>query len=370
MEINADQTETMKTIQKILLTIITISAFSGLAIYGQSGKKDDCPDKITKVKSKSLRKVAPKDAKPAPYQKIYAFNYSPEIKRRDDFTEKSLEVNSKVLIQLCVLSGKIKVNGWNRNEVRVFVEKGSPVGFKVRQKAKQSEKPSWVDVLGYDFETQRGTKCLSGEDIELDVPFNAEVKIDGQESEISVDSVRKATLHTHGGGVFVDNVKNGVEAKTYQGNVSVRRSNGQIFLSTTSGNIVAFKTDVNEIGDDFTVKSQSGTITLQSVDQRELEVKSISGSINYLGELNGGGQYTFHTSNGSITLGLPKNSSFQATVDSGAGRFDSDIQLKNLNVNEKGGFQRITGTAGNGDAVLYLTTYSGSIRIQKIDPQQ
>ncbi|NNE99238.1 MAG: DUF4097 family beta strand repeat protein [Pyrinomonadaceae bacterium] len=363
----------MKTTYKIILLMICISLFSCTAVFGQSRKTEDCncKEKEKKAKVKTSKKVKPKVLTVTTSLKKRGFGSNRVFKRGNDFTEKSIDVNSKVLVQLCVLRGKVKINGWKRKEVRAFIGNGGSLGFKVRQKAQESGKPTWVDVLGYDLKDRsgsRGNKCLSGDVIELDVPVNTEVKIEGQESEISVDSIRRAYVHNHGGSIFVDNVKDGVDARTHQGDVSLRRSNGRIYVSTTSGNVVAFKTDVNEIGDYFKAKSQSGAITLQSVEQRELEVRSTSGTINYLGKLNSGGQYTFYTSNGSITLGIPKNSSFQATVSSSAGKFDSDIQLKDVDIDEKGGFQRITGRAGTGDSVLYLTTYNGSIRIRKIDP--
>src|SRR5438128_9018948 len=42
-----------------------------------------------------------------------------------DTSEKSIKVDSNVNLSLCVTQGTIKVNGWNRSEVRVFVQDGS-----------------------------------------------------------------------------------------------------------------------------------------------------------------------------------------------------------------------------------------------------
>src|SRR5687767_11620692 len=65
-------------------------------------------------------------------------------------SEKSLAVSDKVNISLCVRAGEIKVNGWNRNEIRAFANKGSGIGFSVLEKGKTDKKPVWVKVLGYD----------------------------------------------------------------------------------------------------------------------------------------------------------------------------------------------------------------------------
>src|SRR5215203_5298967 len=47
----------------------------------------------------------------------------------DTPAEKSIATDAKVNISLCVSEGKIKINGWDRNEVRAFVNEGSEVGF-------------------------------------------------------------------------------------------------------------------------------------------------------------------------------------------------------------------------------------------------
>ena len=78
---------------------------------------------------------------------VYNFNY--------DTSEKAIVVDPKVNISLCVQGGNIKVNGWDRNEVRVFVNQGSPIGFKVLQKNRQTEKPVWVMVVGFDPKKKR-----------------------------------------------------------------------------------------------------------------------------------------------------------------------------------------------------------------------
>src|SRR5258708_22689376 len=39
--------------------------------------------------------------------------------------EKSIAVDPRVNITLCVSQGDVKINGWSRNEVRVFIKNGS-----------------------------------------------------------------------------------------------------------------------------------------------------------------------------------------------------------------------------------------------------
>ena len=70
------------------------------------------------------------------------------LNEADTPAEKSIAVNSNVVINLCVSQGTIKINGWDRNEVRAYVSGGSQLGFQVLKKA--SDKPAWIKILGFD----------------------------------------------------------------------------------------------------------------------------------------------------------------------------------------------------------------------------
>ncbi len=286
----------------------------------------------------------------------------------DATAEKSIAVDAKVNISLSVCEGKLKVNGWERNEIRAFVGGASQVGFKVLQKSGQNETPVWVEVLGFDPMKNKETsadECLSGEEIELDVPRGAIVNVKGSESETTIDSVRKATVIIDGGDIFLNNIAQGIEARTFEGDVTVENSSGAMTLTSTTGNIVAFDVDASEIGDVFKAKTSSGAVTLQKIGHRQTEANSNSGSIRFTGEIQSGGQYNLGTQNGSILLSIPEKSSFKLNASYGFGVFNPEIPLQNLVKNPTPRAQNLSAQAGSGDATLNLKTVSGEIRIRK-----
>ncbi len=283
--------------------------------------------------------------------------------------EKSVAVDAKVNISLCVTEGKVKVNGWDRNELRAYVSSGgSQVGFKILQKNRQSEKPVWVMVVGFDPSETNETEsdeCLSGEEIELDVPRGATVNIKSRESETRIESVAKARVENVGGDICLNDISNGIEAATYEGDVTVSQSSGAIALSSASGNIIAYGVSPSEIGDVFKAKTINGAITLQEIEHRQIDVSSNSGSIKFSGEFLNGGQYSFGTANGAIMLLIPEKSSCKITAFFGFGQFDSAIPLQNEKRSPVSGAQNLTGQLGAGEATLNLKTYSGRIIIRK-----
>ncbi|CAN5581841.1 hypothetical protein BH10ACI1_BH10ACI1_28410 [soil metagenome] len=283
--------------------------------------------------------------------------------------EKSVAVDAKVNISLCVTKGKVKVHGWDRNEIRAFVSSGgSQVGFKILQKSKQTDKPVWVMILGFDPSQsvdREADECLSGDEIELDVPRGATVNIKSRESETMIESVGKVRVENIGGDIFLKDIAQGIEAATYQGDVTVSRSSGAMNVSSASGNIVAFDLSPSEIGDVFKAKTINGAITLQEIEHRQIEVSSNSGSIKFTGDFLNGGQYNFGTANGAIMLALSEKSSCKITAFFGFGQFASEIPLKDKQQSPASGAQNLTAQIGNGEATLNLKTFSGSIIIRK-----
>ena len=286
----------------------------------------------------------------------------------ETFAEKSIRVDAKVNISLCVAEGRLKITGWERNEIRAFVGSngGSDVGFKVLQKNKQNN-AVWVMVVNSDAPSEGRNReaCLSGDEIELDVPRGATVNVKGRSSETTIEMVRKVDVKNVGGDISLNNIEQGINAATYEGDVTVENSGGAIALETANGNIVALDVAPSEIGDIFKAKTISGAVTLQNIEHRQTEISSNSGSIKFIGEFQIGGQYNFSTQNGSIQLAIPEKSSCKISASYGYGKFSSDIKLNIITINNSSRAQSIVASLGSSDANVNLTTYSGAIRIRK-----
>jgi hypothetical protein len=288
--------------------------------------------------------------------------------------ERSITVDPKVNISLCVLTGTVKISGSDRNEVRVFIRDGSNISFNVRGKNEQSGKPELLSLAGAAPDKVKNkekknhppiSECLWGEEIEIDVPTGAFVTVKGQQANIALDSVRKVLVRNAGGNIALSNVMEGIDASTYEGGVTVRESRGAMNLESSTGNIIAFGLDPGEIGDVVRAKTSSGNIFLQLIGHRQIEANSVSGAIIFSGKLLSGGLYSFSTSNGILTLTVPANSSAKVSASYGFGQFNSDVPLKDLNQTSAGRIKSLNATMGEGDALLKLTTTSGSIRIKK-----
>ena len=286
--------------------------------------------------------------------------------KKGDF-ERSIAVEPNVNVGICVTEGNVKINGWDRSEVRVFVKNGSVVGFNTLQSNRQSGKPVWISLITApaELKSSQAGECISGSEVEIDVPRTASVVFKGEATKTTIDSIRKATVKTVGGDIYIRNIAEGVDARTYEGDVSVENSSGAMYLDSANGSIIAFDVSPSDIGDIFKAKNNSGSIVLSGLEYRQTEVYSISGAVAFNGEFLTGGLYNFGTSNGSIALTIPQTSSCKIVATYGFGGFTSEMPFTVITENKTPRTQKIVGTMGNGDATLNLTTSSGVIRLKK-----
>lgn len=288
------------------------------------------------------------------------------VSRMSGVTEKAIAVDSSVNIKIpCILQARVTINGWQRDEVRVFVKNGSGVNFKVHEKDPKSGKPVWV-VIARQIQGRSSTpesECISGERIDIEVPLKASVSMMGRETELRIDSIRKVDIKNIDGGVSIRNISGGIAASTYEGDVTVENSSGQISLDTSTGNILAYEVKPGQVGELFKAKTNNGTITLQKVDHRQIEAFSITGSLVFDGKFLAGGLYGFKTQNGSIKLALPQESSCRVSAWYGYGTIDSEIPMKIETETDSPAGKRIIAKIGDGQATVNLFTSNGQIVI-------
>ena len=279
--------------------------------------------------------------------------------------EKVIAADAGVSVKLPCVAGEVSVNGRDKNEVRVFVDGGNDFELKVQERA-ESGLPAWLVVAAKQTTPGHG-QCLSGR-IDIDAPMGAFIDVTGRRAEVTVDSVKKAKITNLEGNITLRKITGGLVAATYQGDLTVEDSSGDIALESTTGNVLAFQVRPGNPGDLFRVKTTNGAISLQNVEHRQIDAGSISGSLLFDGKLLNGGMYRFKTSNGSLRLTLPADSSFQLSASYGFGKFGSELPLKTLTENVTETAKIFNAQAGSGEATVSLTTNSGDISIRKQKP--
>ncbi|MBK9164090.1 MAG: DUF4097 family beta strand repeat protein [Acidobacteria bacterium] len=287
-------------------------------------------------------------------------------------TELRVDAEQSVNLKFCISEGELKVNGWDRNEVRILVRSGRKFGIRVLERAPASGNATWIWATPTAIEgqtaAQRG-ECLSGDSVEMDVPHGATLNFHGRSATTSVDSVRKVSLKIVEGNISLRNITGGISASALQGDLIVTNSSGSLSLDSTTGNIIVYGLEPIESSDLLKVKTNSGSIMLQRVGHRQIEANSITGSLQFEGGFLAGGIYNFKTSNGTLRMLVPENGNCTVSAAYGFGSFNAAIPVETITENITPGGKNVVAKIGTGEACnVTLTTSSGRIQIVRLEP--
>ncbi|HYH85768.1 MAG TPA: DUF4097 family beta strand repeat-containing protein [Pyrinomonadaceae bacterium] len=231
-----------------------------------------------------------------------------EASKEDFALERRANADASVVVSTCIETGEVVVRGWDRGEVRARTDEAGSL----RLLTPNVQPAPRVEVLvdaGKDVELDSGD-CGSAGRIELMVPRGATVNIKLRSGHVEVADVGNARVEVLSGDVNVRRVSKSVEVSVLSGDISLADSSGQARLSTMSGSIEARNVRTVARGDDFEAKSTSGDVMLEGVAHAQVSGSTVSGDVTFEGGLARGGVYEFKTHSGDVVLELPANSSF------------------------------------------------------------
>jgi hypothetical protein len=228
--------------------------------------------------------------------------------------ERKLAVDPQVSVSVCISSGNIKVNGWDRNEVRAYSLEAGDIQLNRKDDGAGPARKVSLRVVDKDSENKDGDPCDAYSELELNVPRGASVQLQTRDSDIDVSDVAAVYANTQNGDVNIEKAGRIVEAGTIGGGISLRESRGRIALHSAGGSIDASDVKPAEATDTFEARSLGGDITLAGITHAQQTANTLNGGLWMSGPLTSGGRYNFRTMSGDMTLSLPENSSFQLSA--------------------------------------------------------
>jgi hypothetical protein len=293
-------------------------------------------------------------------------------KADDQNVERTTAADPKVVLSVCLGTGNVTIRGWDRNEVHARMTDGIQIEFQPSAMG-NSGAPKEISLGIMSDRRRSGNRCLPFGSLELDVPREATVKVEAGDAEISSSGVAKLNIDTQNGAITVANATRAVDVNTLGGEIVVRNSQGTIKVHSVGGAIEVrdvrpvVPEDVCEIG------NVGGDINLKNISQRKVRVDTVGGDITFQSALARGGNYSFQSISGDLSLMLPPDSSFRfsATIQDEP---DSDFAIKYssqdqppADTNRKYGPipRRFDGTYGTGDALINFSSFMGSVQLRK-----
>jgi DUF4097 and DUF4098 domain-containing protein YvlB len=200
---------------------------------------------------------------------------------------------------------------------------------------------------------------------------------------ISVPPGTHVMLKSVSGDLKVTNIAGEVYAETVSGNVELASGGRVTRAKSISGNVEISDTHFDG---SLTADSVSGDVRMQRVSARRIEIGSVSGNVRaedvqsdrvdahttsgnaaFSGSLAANGRYEIKSFSGDVRVGLSGNTGFELDATSFSGDVRCDLPLTNRDSSDErhGRRRSLSGTFGDGSAVLNLTSFSGSVVVSK-----
>src|SRR5256714_2652123 len=319
----------------------------------------------------------------------------------EDFAvERRVDAVPDVALSLFLESGDVVVRGWARGEVRARLEEMGGL----RLDAGGGQPARRVEAVVYANREFESGGCGSTSRLELMVPRGASVSVQARSGHVEVADVADVHIQSLSGDVDVRRASKSVEVSCLSGDISLADSSGPVRLAAISGSVEARNVRTIAQGDSFEAKSTSGDVSLEGVTHSQVGGATVSGNVLYEGALARGGVYDFRTISGDVTMEMPADSSFtlhakvvvsgdivtdfpvktsastSASSSASASSNPPDAPTppvvvaplppgarKPVKVKppKEPAQTRLDGTVGTGDAVVNLSSFSGSLHLRK-----
>ncbi len=259
-------------------------------------------------------------------------------------------------VDLSLISGRIRVTGWDRADVKVsasiesgylrFSANSSRVSLSVEDNnddgRRGHNRHNNVGDARYEVSVPRGSRLI------LEA-VSGDVSATGSQGEIEASSVS--------GNVDVSDGLRTVSAEAVSGDVHVARVNGNLRAETVSGSL-----RVENVSGNVEASSVSGDIRLIGIQSKDIRTETVSGDITYAGTIEPSGRYSLESHSGTLRLDIPRGAGAQFSVETFSGDLSTDfpITLPPSNRRREG---RVEFTIGDGRARVTAQTFSGRIVI-------
>ncbi|MDX1644742.1 MAG: DUF4097 family beta strand repeat-containing protein [Thermoanaerobaculia bacterium] len=270
--------------------------------------------------------------------------------------ERTLSAPPDVQISIENLSGSVRVEGWERAEIRVeAVLGGDTEGLEVEADGGEVrievEIPDTSRRRGrWDLESDLKIWAPAGASLDIET-VSASIEVTGIDGELDIESVsgsieatggsQRADLSTVSGNIDFTGRGAGVDAESVSGKVRLRGVAGYVDASTVSGRI-----DVEAGG----------------VERADFE--SVSGSIEFRGLLAQGARLDASSHSGNVELMLPADTRANFEIETFAGDIHSDFGGEARRTSRYAPGRELYHSTGDA-AEITVETFSGSVYLVK-----
>jgi len=297
--------------------------------------------------------------------------------------EKTMAVAKDGKVYLSNISGDIRVETWDKAEVKIDAFKVSKASS--MDKAKENAAKVNIEIKEEDGVLRIETKYpkMSTKNLNVSVDYN-----------LLIPSMAAADVHSVSGDIWVANVGGTAKAETVSGEVTCEDIAGIFLGKSVSGDVkikgakkgvechsVSGDVEASDVVGDVDLHSVSGEVTASRVEgsveaetvsgdmkltdvseARVVKAKALSGEVIYVGTINPDGRYSFKSHSGDIRMTIPGSSAFDLEAKTFSGDIDSEFEIT---ISGKMSKKKISGSVNGGGADVELSTFSGDVVLRK-----
>jgi hypothetical protein len=243
-------------------------------------------------------------------------------------------------------SGRVTVETWAQDRIEL-VEEGTERRVTLRVTGNQIR-------LGGTGARRRAVGA-----VRLRVPAWLPVQLRGGALTATVDGLAAVVdLSSVEGDLALRNVAGDVFASSVEGSVTIERSTGRLRLRSVEESVHVAQVDAESV----LIESTSGSIVLDDVSARSIDVQTTDGDISFTGDLRADGTYRLATHDGNLTVSLPTGASAVVSVSTFDGEFLPEMPIR---LERFSGGKELSFTMGRGGARLSLTSFDGDIVLRQ-----
>jgi len=199
---------------------------------------------------------------------------------------------------------------------------------------------------------------------------------------ISAPADTRVTAKSVSGNLKISEIKGDVSAESVSGDVRINGSGRVGIAKSVSGSVEIADAQIDgtleaaSVSGDVALRrlsarridtnSVSGTVRMEDVQSERIDAQSISGLVALSGPLAKGGRYALKSHSGDVSVGVAGGGTgFEVEASSFSGQVRSDLPITTHGVDTGRRQRTLSGSYGDGSAILELTTFSGNIVISK-----
>lgn len=244
------------------------------------------------------------------------------------------------VVEVRNLNGRVQIQAWNQNQIKVVAQRRTRA---VEVHLDQSANHIHIDTHLLQSSAPASDRVV---DYEIWAPADATLKIHLDAGTLRVeDFTEDVTIEAVAAAVLLRNLSGHTAVQTLNGSVQAERSPGRLEAT-----------------------SISGSLRFVEMDSRYLVAKTTSGDIYYEGDFRPGGSYEFVNHEGSIELRVPVTASFELNANSVKGEVTNEFPLiprDRGRLPQLSASRSLLGTVRRGEAMVRVTSFSGTIRLRK-----